>query len=508
MSFSLPILALAAAVAALLYWLMRSGSDDQGAGSPPRALAFAVLGGLVVLLLAASKAPVPGERSQPQGDLGRAFRSYTQALLDARRSFVPFMIQSPRQETPASVRALAIREYREAIHLAPSSRLFRRQLGILLAFEGRWDAARAQFRELATLLRRRGEAGADAEIRLWAQVAAPTPPPRTALPALRDQMRSLHLGWFEHLALAALYRRAGEAHLAEQEIARAQGQAQTQILLYSGIGIGMFVLALIGFLGAPVLLFLIARGHVKPVPFQSHIAPAVLWEAFILYMFLYAVPVVPRLLLPALRRPADERGLAQIILALLGSDAVQLLSVLYLWAMLRQREVGLREVGLHAKALAANVGFGLAAYAVALPWAVAVANFSQWLGQRFFPNLAPPFHPILALTAGTREWWLRLALFAIAAIGAPFFEEMFFRGTLFGALRRRFGIAAGALLSATLFASLHPQFPLGFPPLFFLGAVFALLYEWRQSLVPGMTFHAVHNGFLFLVLNIFFPPGG
>src|SRR5262245_7959111 len=114
MTFSLPVLILAVAVAALLFWLMRSGSDDYGAGSPRRALMFAVLAGLVVLLLGGGRTPARGERSQPEGDMGRAFRSYGQALMDVRRSFLPYMLQASRHETPGSVRALAIREYEEA----------------------------------------------------------------------------------------------------------------------------------------------------------------------------------------------------------------------------------------------------------------------------------------------------------------------------------------------------------------------------------------------------------
>src|SRR5262249_27457942 len=102
----------------------------------------------------------------------------------------------------------------------------------------------------------------------------------------------------------------------------------------------------------------------------------------------------------------------------------------------------------------------------------------------------------------------RLALLVIAAVGAPFFEELFFRGVLYGALRRRFGVGVGIAGSAGLFAALHPQLPLGFLPLFFLGAVLAALYEWRKSLVPGMLFHMIQNSFVFLILNLLFPVGG
>src|SRR5207248_11775371 len=118
---------------------------------------------------------------------------------------------------------------------------------------------------------------------------------------------------------------------------------------------------------------------------------------------------------------------------------------------------------LHARDLAANAGVGMAAYVMSVPWVIATAVVAQWLGQRFLRDVAPPFHPLEALTAGTHEWWLRFLLFAVAVIGAPFLEELFFRGALYGALRRRFGVAIGVIGSAALFAGLHPHFPIGFP---------------------------------------------
>ena len=67
---------------------------------------------------------------------------------------------------------------------------------------------------------------------------------------------------------------------------------------------------------------------------------------------------------------------------------------------------------------------------------------------------------------------------------------------------------AGALLSAGVFAILHPQLPLGFVPIFLLGAAFAFLYEWRQSLLPGITMHALNNGFIFVLMTALFPMRG
>jgi membrane protease YdiL (CAAX protease family) len=68
-------------------------------------------------------------------------------------------------------------------------------------------------------------------------------------------------------------------------------------------------------------------------------------------------------------------------------------------------------------------------------------------------------------------------------------------------------VAWGIVSSAAVFASLRPQLPLGFLPIFVLGAVLAGLYEWRQSLIPGMVLHAANNGVIWIYLNLLFPPG-
>ena len=47
-----------------------------------------------------------------------------------------------------------------------------------------------------------------------------------------------------------------------------------------------------------------------------------------------------------------------------------------------------------------------------------------------------------------------------------------------------------------------PQLPLGFVPIAGLGAAFAALYEWRESLIPGMVAHAASNALVFLFLTL------
>jgi hypothetical protein len=148
------------------------------------------------------------------------------------------------------------------------------------------------------------------------------------------------------------------------------------------------------------------------------------------------------------------------------------------------------------------------AYTVLTPAAVLLGVATQFLSDRLFPNVAPPYHPLAGWTALGGGLEIRAALGLLSVVGAPLLEEIFFRGALYGAIRRRRGIAVGLAGSAVVFAMLHPQLPLGFLPIAILGAAYAGLYEWRQSLIPAMVAHALNNGTVFLILCLAFPLSG
>lgn len=86
----------------------------------------------------------------------------------------------------------------------------------------------------------------------------------------------------------------------------------------------------------------------------------------------------------------------------------------------------------------------------------------------------------------------QLALVFVLVCGVvPVAEEIFFRGFLYGALRR-WGVSLAAALSALLFAAVHSQI-VHFLPIFLLGIIMALLYERTGSLIPPVVVHAVNN---------------
>ncbi|MGD0834676.1 MAG: CPBP family intramembrane glutamic endopeptidase [Candidatus Dormibacteria bacterium] len=92
---------------------------------------------------------------------------------------------------------------------------------------------------------------------------------------------------------------------------------------------------------------------------------------------------------------------------------------------------------------------------------------------------------------------LVLAIVAVSVV-APVAEETFFRGFVYGWMRRRLGVPVAAVLSGCVFAAAHlsyggPSELLLFLPLALLGVVLALLYEYSGSLLPGMAVHACFN---------------
>jgi len=87
-------------------------------------------------------------------------------------------------------------------------------------------------------------------------------------------------------------------------------------------------------------------------------------------------------------------------------------------------------------------------------------------------------------------------LFLVGALIAPAAEEVYFRGLVFGFLRR-WGFAPALLLSTAIFAGLHPS-GAGLPLTQLLGGlVFAAAYEKERNLLVPIVIHTLGNLALF-----------
>ena len=102
---------------------------------------------------------------------------------------------------------------------------------------------------------------------------------------------------------------------------------------------------------------------------------------------------------------------------------------------------------------------------------------------------------------------LVLPLVGVATVlVAPLVEETFFRGFVFGGLRR-YGFFWAALISGLLFSAAHLSLG-GLIPLALVGMLFAWSYSRTGSLWTNIYAHLIFNLVSFVALTVIVQSGG
>lgn len=91
-----------------------------------------------------------------------------------------------------------------------------------------------------------------------------------------------------------------------------------------------------------------------------------------------------------------------------------------------------------------------------------------------------------------KSWQTLGAITVSAVIIAPITEEVLFRGILYGATKKYSGGIFALLSSSLLFAIVHAHATNLFP-LFIIGVLLALVYEYSGSLIASISMHALFN---------------
>lgn len=97
-----------------------------------------------------------------------------------------------------------------------------------------------------------------------------------------------------------------------------------------------------------------------------------------------------------------------------------------------------------------------------------------------------------------------IGLGLLVVVIGPFFEELMFRGWIYGGLAKRWGHTAAMVISAALFAVIHGDAP-ALPALFVLGLIFAWVYRRSGSLWASILVHAMWNATTFSLLISVMP---
>lgn len=241
----------------------------------------------------------------------------------------------------------------------------------------------------------------------------------------------------------------------------------------------LFIVPLIvvpAFLGGLVLLFIFlrrCRNGTMPIRFRLHDEGAgdLPWlQIVVIFLGLGVLGSVG--LFAVLRLPEPV--------------AMWLLAVPILWPLFRGVSVREWRGALGLRGGFREIGAGVVGYIAGLP----VIALGLWMTATLVQVTGmEASHPIAEDARLDSAWLIIMG----AVVWAPLVEELVFRGAFYRYLRPRFTVIGSTLLSALLFASLHPQGLTGIPALMSVGIVLAGIREWRGSTIGPMTMHAIHN---------------
>ena len=147
--------------------------------------------------------------------------------------------------------------------------------------------------------------------------------------------------------------------------------------------------------------------------------------------------------------------------------------------------VGLR----HQPPLHAIASGGIFFLAILPPLAAVFAASAALCRVFGIDDTAQPIADLLATSNSTVVVGL-IVTFAIVV--APVFEEFFFRGFTYPALKQRWGTWRALTLVSAVFAAIHLHVP-SLGPLFALSVGLGLSYEFTGSLLAPITMHALFN---------------
>lgn len=308
----------------------------------------------------------------------------------------------------------------------------------------------------------------------------------------RKQLQS-ELGWFGKLALAPP---GTEGPLRDQALSAARKTFYAVVMGFAGV-------AVVGLLGLFVLIVFVAIlfGQGLPEFSRSEGRGGVHAEAFACWLVLFL-------------------SLNMVGGAWFGSEAVAAVSLFSLagsflafaWPLLRgvswpqlRQDLGWTM----GRGLPRELAAGLGCYAMAIPLlmlGVLVTSILAGLWSDGVESGGAPVHPVARwLMEGS--WWQRAQLAILACVVAPILEETMFRGFFYrhmrevtAAMSRGASVLVSALITSVFFAVLHPQGLLAAPAITAIGLAFAFMREWRESLLPSIIAHALHNTVIMVVL--------
>jgi uncharacterized protein len=455
------------------------------------------------LVLQASEWPTTGDdaqfaplRQQLLGgaDLGAITEQYEGVVQDLRSTIDDRLANATKNtEAPAdSPGAQSTRARRRSVSLKQlKAQLDQLDLktGILQAVQGKVELAEAHWRGLDD---------ADAQVlhsqaivqALWSpnNPGGPTGIPTDAESWIQAQFK----GWFRDQSLLRLYDRQDrqdEGARLSQSIA---DRGRSAAIKLAAIGV---IPVVGGFVGSGLLLvrlgLRLVRGKKPLVPWSvpwdwETIAWVLIGGFFFVGQFIVSQLAVPLAFqLGGIDMTnASARVQALTVLVIYGAMSLSVLGVLAL-------SVGsfspLPEGWFRLKLSWGALGWGLGGYLMALPLVVLVSVLNQqiWQGNG-------GANPLYGLILESNDPLAKVFFFVTAAIAAPLFEEIIFRGFLLASLTRYLPVWAAIGVSSLIFALAHLSLA-EVLPLTTLALVLGYVYSRSRNLLAPMLVHCLWN---------------
>ena len=164
-----------------------------------------------------------------------------------------------------------------------------------------------------------------------------------------------------------------------------------------------------------------------------------------------------------------------------------------------RRRSGCEQLGLSWRRMPAMIGLSVLLYLASIP----ILWFYSMLYQIFLHQMGCNLYlqdvaKIFLAPASMPE---KVAMYFVAIIVAPVFEEFLFRGVLLPWMVRRAGFWPGVAVVSFFFAGMHLHLP-SLLPLFILSALFCLAYARTRSLLVPIGMHACFNAVTIILLAL------
>lgn len=137
-------------------------------------------------------------------------------------------------------------------------------------------------------------------------------------------------------------------------------------------------------------------------------------------------------------------------------------------------------------------------YIYILVFSVAVSIILLFLAG-ILSQLIPGYNNVSKTLSGARQ---SIVQTIIAVIFIPIYEEILFRGIIFGYLRKNFNIYLAIFGQSLIFGFMHLNLVQGIYT-FILGIILALVYMESKSILGNITMHIVFNLFGMVIVPLF-----